>query len=72
MIGGFKVPMGQDKFPTVKAVDGDEVTLWDIAHTEKLALMDGEGYVRGYYSTDKDSLNKMMIDVGLLYNRAAY
>ena len=72
LIDGFRVPMGSEKLPVSKTLDGGGVTLWDIVHTEKLVLMDTEGYVRGYYSTDKDSLNKMMIDIGLLYNRAAY
>jgi protein SCO1/2 len=68
LIDGFKVPMG-DK----EAVDGmvgrQKVSLMDIVHSEKLVLVDGEGMVRGYYSTDRDGMNKLMIDVGLLVNR---
>lgn len=68
LIDGFKVPMG-DKEP-IEGVVGDEtVTLMDIAHTEKLVLVDEEGMIRGYYSTDKYGMDKMMIDVGLLVNR---
>jgi protein SCO1/2 len=68
LIDGFKVPMG-DKEP-VEGVVGDEtVTLMDIAHTEKLVLVDEKGMIRGYYSTDKYGMDKMMIDVGLLVNR---
>lgn len=68
LIDGYKVPMG-DKEP-VEGVVGDEtVTLMDIAHTEKLVLVDEEGMIRGYYSTDKYGMDKMMIDVGLLVNR---
>jgi len=43
--------------------------LFDIAHSEKIVLVDQVGRVRGYYNYDKDSVNKLMIDVGLLINR---
>ena len=44
------------------------VSLIDIAHSEKFVLVDKSGYVRSYYETDKHSINQMMIDVGLLAN----
>ena len=71
LIKGFKVPMGQ-KEPLNRQLGENEITVWDIVHTEKLVLVDGNSFVRGYYSTDKDSINKLMIDVGLLHNRSAY
>jgi protein SCO1/2 len=43
--------------------------LYDIAHSEKIVLVDQIGRVRGYYNYDKDSVNQLMIDVGLLINR---
>jgi protein SCO1/2 len=43
--------------------------LMDIAHSEKIVLVDQLGRVRGYYSYDKNSVNQLMIDVGLLINR---
>ena len=55
---GFKV--AADKTPT---------NLFDIAHTQKIVLVDGESRIRGYYDFDKDSVNQLMIDVGLLINR---
>ena len=72
LVDGFKVPMGEEPFTTVKTLGQQQITLWDIVHTEQLVLLDSEKFVRGYYSTDKDSINKMMIDIGLLYNRSAY
>lgn len=68
LIDGFKVPMG-DKEEVVGSVGNEEVTLMDIVHTEKLVLVDHEGFARGYYSTDRDGMNKMMIDIGLLVNK---
>ncbi len=67
IIDGFKVPMGKRE-PISGNVDGEEVSLIDIAHSEKFVLVDWNGYVRKYYETDKHSINQMMIDVGLLAN----
>jgi hypothetical protein len=30
--------------------------------------VDQRGQIRGYYSTEKDDINKLMIDVGLIIN----
>ncbi len=43
--------------------------LFDIAHSEKIVLVDQIGRVRGYYNFDTNSVNQLMIDVGLLINR---
>ncbi len=43
--------------------------MFDIAHSEKIVLVDTENRVRGYYSFEKNDVNKLMIDVGLLINR---
>lgn len=55
---GFKV--GVEKKPE---------DLFDIAHSERIVLVDDEGQIRGYYSFTDDEVNKLMIDVGLLINR---
>jgi protein SCO1/2 len=60
LIEGFKVPMG-DKVVAENVMD--------VAHSNKLVLVDQEGQIRGYYATEKDDLNKMMIDIGLTINR---
>ena len=62
LVDGFKVPMGE------KEAIGDG-SMIDIAHSEKIVLVDESGHIRGYYNVDKDSLNQLMIDVGLLINR---
>ena len=67
VVDGFKVPMG-DTEAIEKKVGNETVTLFDIAHTEKVVLVDTTGNIRGYYSLDKNSINKLMIDVGLLAN----
>jgi len=60
LLQGFKVGIGEKQ---IVATD-----VYDIAHSEKLVLVDGNGAVRGYYSSDKDGINMLMIDVGLLVN----
>lgn len=55
---GFKV--GVEKKPE---------DLFDIAHSERIVLVDELGQIRGYYSFTEDEINKLMIDVGLLINR---
>jgi len=50
-------------------VEQDPKNLFDIAHSEKIVLVDGDNRVRGYYAFDEHSINKLMIDVGLLINR---
>ena len=68
LLKGFKVPMGErEQF--IGKVDGEDLSLFDIAHTTKLVLVDGGGGIRGYYSTDKSGINNLMIDLGLLVNR---
>lgn len=55
---GFKV--GVEQNPT---------NMFDIAHSEKIVLVDQESRIRGYYSFETNDVNKLMIDVGLLINR---
>jgi protein SCO1/2 len=62
LLKGFKVPVGEKE-------DYKGTELYEISHTEKIVLVDGEGNVRGYYSIDKNSINRLMIDVGLMVNR---
>jgi len=50
-------------------VEQNPKDMFDIAHSEKIVLVDESNRVRGYYSFDEHSINKLMIDVGLLINR---
>jgi cytochrome oxidase Cu insertion factor (SCO1/SenC/PrrC family) len=44
--------------------------LIDVAHTEKIVLVDAQGTIRGFYGPEVESTNRLMIDVGLLANNA--
>lgn len=68
LIDGFKVPVGEQE-AVEKVVEDKKITVFDIAHSEKLVLVDKDGFIRGYYSVDDNSVNKLMIDLGLLVNR---
>ncbi len=70
IIHGFKVPMGDGRVPMNGVIDGEPVTLFDIVHSEKVALVDDQGRIRGFYSLEKISMDQMMIDIGLLINNA--
>lgn len=50
-------------------VEQNPKDLFDIAHSEKIVLVDDENRVRGYYAFEENSINQLMIDVGLLINR---
>ncbi|WPU63804.1 SCO family protein [Peredibacter starrii] len=50
-------------------VENNVQNIMEIAHTEKIVLVDGENRIRGYYAFDENSVNQLMIDVGLLINR---
>lgn len=70
VVDGYKVPMGDGKVPMNGMVDGKTVTMMDIVHSEKVVLVDNLGRIRGYYAVDKESMDRMMIDIGLLINNA--
>jgi protein SCO1/2 len=59
LVDGFKVPVGDKVIAN---------SVMDVAHSNKLVLVDQAGKIRGYYSADKD-LDKLMIDLGLLINK---
>jgi protein SCO1/2 len=50
-------------------VEQNPKDMFDIAHSEKIVLVDSANRVRGFYSFDTNDVNKLMIDVGLLINR---
>ncbi|MFP5387276.1 MAG: SCO family protein [Bacteriovoracia bacterium] len=50
-------------------VEQNAQDMFDIAHSEKIVLVDADNQVRGFYSFEKNDVNKLMIDVGLLINR---
>ena len=60
LVDGFKVPVGE------KTVANN---VMDVAHSNKLVLVDQDGKIRGYYSIEGNGINEMMIDIGLLINR---
>ena len=69
VIDGYKVPMG-NKETVTKKLEDKNITLIDIAHSDRVVLVDDKGRIRGYYSTDKVEMDKLMIDLGLLVNNS--
>lgn len=52
VVGGFKLAMDEPK-PL------EETSMYDIAHSTKLVLIDAEGGIRGFYSTDELGLDEI-------------
>lgn len=50
-------------------VEENATNMFEIAHSEKIVLVDQASRIRGYYSFETNDVNKLMIDVGLLINR---
>jgi len=65
LIKGFKTPV---EAQTGKG--GEDLSVFDFVHSQKLVLVDGNGWIRGYYSTNTLSTNQLMVDIGLLANRS--
>ena len=59
-VDGFKVTVGDKEVAK---------TIMDVAHSNKLVLVDQDGKIRGYYSAEKSGINQLMIDTGLLINK---
>ncbi len=51
VVGGFKLALGEQPPP--------DATMYDIAHSTKIALVDAHGGVRGYYGTDEPGLDEV-------------
>ena len=65
LIKGFKTPIESQN-----GKNGEELSVFDFVHSQKLVLVDGKGWIRGYYSTNTLSTNQLMVDIGLLANRS--
>lgn len=60
LVDGFKVPVGNKEVAN---------NVMDVAHSNKLVLVDQDGNIRGYYSIEDNGINQLMIDTGLLINK---
>lgn len=59
LVRGFKVPVGEKEIAN---------SIMEVAHSNKLVLVDQDGRIRGYYGLEDRSINQLMIDAGLLIN----
>ncbi len=57
VIKGFKLAMGKDA-----------ENLFQVFHSERFALVDQRGGIRGYYEADQPGIDRMVRDIGLLLN----
>lgn len=57
VVGGFKLAMGKDAD-----------NLFEIFHSERFALVDRTGRIRGYYEATDAGIDKLLRDIGLVLN----
>jgi protein SCO1 len=61
LVDGFKVPVGEKEIAD---------SVMDVGHSNKFVLVDQSGQIRGYYNSDKQGINHMMLDAGLIINES--
>jgi protein SCO1 len=57
VVKGFKLAMGKDA-----------ENLFQIFHSERFVMVDGQGRIRGYYEADKEGIDKLMRDINAVLN----
>lgn len=66
VVQGFKISMG--KVPS-KTPNQDEI--WEVVHGEQFLLIDQQGRIRGYYSSEGTDLRRLMTDLKSLLKEGA-
>jgi len=75
VVQGFKVSMG--KLPKETPAPGatampSEADIFEVVHGEQFVLIDDQGKIRGYYSSEGNGLHKLLADLrGLLKGRSS-
>ncbi|HXH29557.1 MAG TPA: SCO family protein [Bacteriovoracaceae bacterium] len=59
LVDGFKVPVGEKTTAN---------SIMEVGHSNKLVLVDQSGKIRGYYASDTNGINHLMLDSGILIN----
>ena len=61
VVKGFKIAMGKEPL-------ADGSSLFSIFHGEKLVLVDGQGFIRGYYDADDEGVDDLLSAADVLVN----
>ena len=66
VVQGFKISMG--KVPAATPAPGSEKApsedeIWEVVHGEQFMLIDDQGRIRGYYSSEGTGLRKLLADL---------
>lgn len=70
VVKGFKISMG--KVPAATPNAESEEDIWEVVHGEQFLLIDAQGRIRGFYSSEGNGLRKLMADLrGLLKGSAS-
>ena len=72
VVEGFRISMGKVPLATPKAQQPNPDEIWEIVHGEQFLLIDDQGRIRGYYSSEGNGLRKLLADLrGLLKGRTS-
>lgn len=64
VVEGFKISMGKVPAATPKAEGGEaNDEIWEIVHGEQFLLIDDQGRIRGFYSSEGKGLRKLLTDL---------
>jgi len=75
VVQGFKISMG--KVPSATPAPGTEKMpsedeIWEVVHGEQFMLIDDQGRIRGYYSSEGTGLRKLLADLrGLIKGKTS-
>lgn len=75
VINGFKVSMGKVKAEVpgaqeVKSNPDPEAEIFEVVHGERFVLIDAQGRIRGYYSSEGPGLRDLLDDMEFLLKQA--
>lgn len=73
VVEGFKISMGKVPVATPQAQGGGaDEEIWEIVHGEQFLLIDAQGRIRGFYSSEGKGLRKLLADLrGLLKGKTS-
>ena len=63
VVQGFKISMGKLPLATPAAKYPSEEEIFEVVHGEQFVLIDAQGRIRGYYSSEGTGLRKLLADL---------
>ena len=71
VVEGFRISMGKVPSAAPKTQEEKADEIWEIVHGEQFLLIDDQGRIRGYYSSEGNGLRKLLTDLRVLIKERA-